>query len=538
MRQIPPDQLQSYTAELARRKIEPGHRPHYLKWLRFYLDFCGKYGFRVLDPGSLSHFDEKLSSKNQSEWQRRQARHAVRLFLAMVGAQQHSGVTVSPSLRDAAAGDGVPLQGPVSEHSAQLKFGALSRSGDGPGFSAKPKAPAKRAETQSRAKRSPGVVGQTAQAGGDKQRSSNARFTTSELGSNAVCETQPEYPQSAPGQAQRPEQQRSTGHDWTAVFGKLADSIKVRHYSGKTLKAYRTWAQKFQAYTRSKDPAELSVEDVKAFLTFLAVERKVSASSQNQAFNALLFLFRHVLGKEFGKVDGVVRAKKKPYIPVVLSRTEIDRVIEQMPAAYVLPVKLLYGCGLRLFECLKLRVQDVNFDMRMLTIHDGKGKKDRTVPLPEILIDELDEQLDRVVQTHHRDLAAGYAGTFLPDRLEEKYRNAARELPWQWFFPASRLTVMSDSEERRRYHLHESALQKAIKKAVAQAGIPKRASAHTFRHSYASHLLQANYDIRTIQELLGHSDVRTTMIYTHTVQSMTVKQARSPLDFQQGLPRR
>jgi integrase len=175
-------------------------------------------------------------------------------------------------------------------------------------------------------------------------------------------------------------------------------------------------------------------------------------------------------------------------------------------------------------------VQDFNFDMGMLTVHDGKGKKDRTVPLPRVLIPELQRQLEKVIEVHQADLEAGYAGTFLPDLLAEKYKQASKELVWQWFFPAKILTLIPEAGEYRRYHLHESHVQKAIKRAVQRSKIPKRASAHTLRHSFASHLLQANYDIRTIQELLGHSDVRTTMIYTHTVQSNTLKEAKSPLD--------
>jgi integron integrase len=322
-----------------------------------------------------------------------------------------------------------------------------------------------------------------------------------------------------------------TGASWVWVYDGLTSAIQVRHYSPKTLEAYQIWTQKFQTFTQSKDPRLVAMDDVKSFLSFLAVEKKVAASSQNQAFNALLFLFRHVLEKDFGKVEGVVRAKRKPYIPVVLSRDEVDRIIAKLDEPYVLVVKLLYGCGLRLFECLQLRVQDLNFAMRVLTVHDGKGQKDRTVPLPETLVADLQAQLERVAQGHEADLAAGYAGTFLPAALGEKYPRAARELPWQWLFPAVKLTLTPDTQEYRRFHLHETLVQKTIKEAMRRTRIPKRASAHTFRHSFASHLLQANYDIRTIQELLGHSDVRTTMIYTHTVRSVTLKEARSPLDF-------
>ena len=319
--------------------------------------------------------------------------------------------------------------------------------------------------------------------------------------------------------------------DWTSVYDKLNDEIKIRRYSPKTLRAYKGWTRQFQGFTKSKDPQLLSAADVKDFLTFLAVKRKVSASSQNQAFNALLFFFRHVLNKEFGEIKDVPRAKKKPYIPVVLSREEIDSIISALALPYDLVVKMLYGCGLRLSECMSLRVQSFNFDQPVLTVHDGKGKKDRTVPLPETLIPELKAQLETVKRVHDSDLAEGYAGAFLFDSLGKKYKNAAKELPWQWFFPAKTLTFVPEEKEYRRYHLHDSHVQKAIRRAVKKAKISKHASCHTFRHSFASHLLQANYDIRTIQELLGHSDVRTTMIYKHTIKSRTIKDAKSPLDF-------
>jgi len=322
-----------------------------------------------------------------------------------------------------------------------------------------------------------------------------------------------------------------TGASWVDIYGQLESAIKVRHYSVKTWQAYRHWFTAFQTFTKSKDPQVLSMDDVKGFLSFLAVEKKIAASSQNQAFNALLFLFKNILEKEFGNVEGVVRAKRRAYIPVVLSRAEVDQVIRHLEYPYDLIAKLLYGCGLRLFECLKLRVQDLNFDMKIITIHDGKGQKDRTLPMPDSLVTTLHDQVGIVVQQFEHDLGAGYAGTFLPTALGDKYKNAAKELVWQWLFPAKMLTLVSSTNEYRRYHLHETHVQKAIKLAVRKSRITKRASAHTFRHSFASHLLQANYDIRTIQELLGHGDLKTTMIYTHTVQSVTIKQARSPLDF-------
>ncbi len=220
--------------------------------------------------------------------------------------------------------------------------------------------------------------------------------------------------------------------------------------------------------------------------------------------------------KEFGKIEGVVRVKRKPYIPVVLSREEGNRVIGLMKHPHKLIASLMYG-GLRISECLSLRVQNFNFDMKILTIHDGKGQKDRTVPIPETLMGELKAQLESVIEIHEQDCQAGFASVFLYGLLEKKYRNAARELVWQWFFPAKNLTFVPNHNERRRYHIHETALQKVLRKVVIAAKIPKRVTSHTFRHSFASHLLLAYYDIRIIQELLGHCDLRTTMIYTHTV---------------------
>ena len=267
---------------------------------------------------------------------------------------------------------------------------------------------------------------------------------------------------------------------------------------------------------------------MKDFIPFIVTIISFFSEPGSQRFP---LLFRHVLKTEFGEIKDVPRAKRRPYIPVVLSRQEVDAIIAALSPPYDLVAKLLYGCGLRLFEGTKLRVQDFNFDGRILTVHDGKGKKDRTVPMPEKIIPELKAHLESVITLHEKDLESGYAGTFLDNSLGKKYKHAARELGWQWFFPAKTLTFVAEENGYRRYHLHETHVQKALRQAVKKARIIKRASAHTFRHSFASHLLQANYDIRTIQELLGHSDVRTTMIYTHTIKSTTNKEKRSPLDF-------
>lgn len=321
------------------------------------------------------------------------------------------------------------------------------------------------------------------------------------------------------------------GKSWQAQFTLLTEAIQLRHYSPNTLKTYRLWVRKFQAFVKSRAPEEVSVGDVKAFLTDLAVNQGVAASTQNQAFNSLLFFFRNALGKEFGKIDGVVRAKRKRYIPVVLSREEINGIISLLDEPFKLVTQLLFGCGLRISECLSLRVGDFNLDAGVLTVHDGKGQKDRTVPLPETLLTVIRQRFKELSELHQADTIKGYAGVFLPSQLEKKYKNAPTQFVWQWFFPAKRLTHVVKKQEYRRYHMQPTCFTKALRVAVEQAAIPKRVTPHTFRHSFASHLLQANYDIRTIQELLGHSDVRTTMIYTHTVPSRTFKERKSPLDF-------
>ncbi|BHH82357.1 integron integrase [Desulforhopalus sp. 52FAK] len=318
---------------------------------------------------------------------------------------------------------------------------------------------------------------------------------------------------------------------WKSEYAELENTIRMRHYSDKTLRSYRKYVRDFQTYTQSPRPDTLTAEHVKGYLTHLAVKKKVSASTQNLAFNSLLFFFRHVLNREFGTINGVVRAKKRPYIPVVLSRAEIEKIFNAIDEPYLLIAKLLYGCGLRLFECLSLRVQCLNLEEGILTVHNGKGKKDRTVPLPKSLHGEIRKQLGAVHELHSKDVERGYDGVFLFDAYARKSKNAGRQFIWQWLFPAHKLSRVKETGEMKRFHLHETHVQKALRRAVEKACLTKRVTAHTFRHSFASHLLQANYDIRTIQELLGHSDVRTTMIYTHTVKSTTKKEAKSPLDF-------
>ncbi|MDD2502214.1 MAG: integron integrase [Geobacter sp.] len=324
-------------------------------------------------------------------------------------------------------------------------------------------------------------------------------------------------------------QEKSDSQEWDAVLKTMADEIKVRHYSRKTLKTYANWSRKFQYFLKNRSPQELTGDDVKAYLTHLAVTCKVASTTQNQAFNSLLFLYRHGLKREFGELRDVPRAKKSLYIPTVLSREEIDAILAHLAYPFDLVVKLLFGCGLRQFECLQLRVRDFNFDAGKLTIH-GKGKKDRTVPIPEAILPELKRQIKLVGELHERDLAVGYDGVFLDDSVEKKYPKAPKEFLHQWFFPQKNLTLAAETGQQRRWHLHESELQEALYPAVRKAKIPKRVTSHTFRHSFATHLLQAGYDIRVIQALLGHLSLKTTMIYTHCVPVRTIQEPKSPLD--------
>jgi integron integrase len=316
---------------------------------------------------------------------------------------------------------------------------------------------------------------------------------------------------------------------WREVEAKLKDEIMLRHYSPKTLQAYAGWMRKFRGFVANTAPAELTSAEAKRFLADLAVRRQVSAAAQNQAFNALLFLFRHVLTKDLGDLSDTPRAKRRKYIPTVLSRQEVDLLLAGLQEPYALLAMLMYGCGLRLSEAANLRIHNFNVDTGVLSVQFGKGGKSRTVPLPKKIHGAIMRQFEKVKALHQEDLQKGYDGVFLPASFAKKAKSAARDLVWQWFFPAQRLTLVAATREVRRYHVHETDIQRAIKAAARKAGIPKRVSPHTLRHTFATHLLQANYDIRQIQQMLGHSDVRTTMIYTHTITS-DLKPLQSPLD--------
>ncbi len=512
---LPPELSRLYTTCLARHGVAVAQQPHYTKWLRYYWDFCQKYAREPTARQSFPPFREKLRAKRQSEAQCQEAEAAVSLYYELVGPApaRDPQPPAEGGAPPAAAAQGAPQEIRASSP-ARLARTDPARTRSAPA----PQLPPREEEATASAARVPQPL--PAPARHDREASGIRPAQRQGVGA-ALAADRAREAAGAPG----------TGASWVAVYERLKTAVLVRHYSPKTLQAYRTWTRKFQTFTHSKDPQLVSMADVRDFLSFLAVERQVAAASQNQAFNALLFLFRHVLEKEFAQLEGVVRAKRRRSIPVVLSREEVDRVLGQLADPYAMIAKLLYGCGLRLFECLQLRVQDVNVALDVVTVHDGKGHKDRTVPLPQVMLPEITAQLQRVQQVHQDDLARGAAGTFLPEALARKYPRAARELAWQWVFPAPTLTLVAATQEYRRYHVHATQVQKALKQAVERSQIAKRASAHTLRHSFASHLLQANYDIRTIQELLGHSDVKTTMLYTHTVRSVTRKEAKSPLDF-------
>ena len=309
----------------------------------------------------------------------------------------------------------------------------------------------------------------------------------------------------------------------------LAEAVRRRHYSRRTEKAYLGWLHRFLAFHHQRDPATMGAAEVRDYLTHLAVQQRVGASTQNQAFSALLFLYRDVLHRELTGLADTPRAKRPIRLPIVLSRPEVRAVLDGMQGLPWLSASLMYGSGLRVLESLALRVKDVDLARRALVVRDGKGRKDRETVLPASLRDALLAHLDRVRTLHEADLAAGNGSVVLPDALERKHPRAPWELPWQWLFPATRMYVDRPTGLLRRHHLHETVVQRAFHAAVVAAGITKPATCHTLRHSFATHQLEAGRDIRTIRELLGHTDVNTTMIYTH-VADVGPRGATSPLD--------
>jgi integron integrase len=301
------------------------------------------------------------------------------------------------------------------------------------------------------------------------------------------------------------------------LMDQIRQAIRTRHYSPRTEETYVHWIKRFIFFHNKRHPAEMAEAEIARFLSNLATESHVSASTQNQALNAVLFLYRQMLRKDIGYVNGVVRANRPKRLPTVLTRQEVRSILGKLDGVEWIMAMLLYGAGLRLMECLRLRVKDVDFSCNEIRIRSGKGDKDRVTMLPGAVKEPLLAHLQGVKRQHEEDLQKGLGRVALPDALERKYRNAGSEWGWQWIFPATSHYADRITGEKRRHHLHESVLQKAVKQAVRKAGLPKPASPHILRHSFATHLLEDGYDIRTVQELLGHADVSTTMIYTHVL---------------------
>jgi integron integrase len=313
------------------------------------------------------------------------------------------------------------------------------------------------------------------------------------------------------------------------LLDRMRDVIRMKHYSWRTEHSYCDWVERFIRFHQMRHPSEMSETEVAAFLTHLARDGKVAASTQNQALSALLFLYKEVLKQDIGWLEGVERAKTPKRLPVVLTRDEVHKVFAHLHGTPRLMAGLLYGSGLRLMECVRLRIKDVDFGYARITVRDGKGAKDRLTMLPVNLAAPLTRHLEKVKVQHEQDLEDGFGEVYLPDALERKYRGAARSWIWQFVFPSSRIAADPRTGVFRRHHVDENVLQVAVKRAVGESGVNKPASCHTLRHSFATHLLENGYDIRTVQELLGHKDVSTTMIYTHVLNKPGIG-VKSPLD--------
>lgn len=325
------------------------------------------------------------------------------------------------------------------------------------------------------------------------------------------------------------EREGVNGASQPPLLDQVRQRLRVKHYSLRTEQAYVVWIRRFILANDKRHPRQLGGVEVERFLTRLATESNVAAGTQNQALAALLFLYREVLGIHLPWMESVVRAKRPQRTPVVLSREEVARLLAMLDGQTWLMAALLYGTGMRLMECLRLRVKDVDFERNEICVRDGKGGKDRRVPLPQRLREALTLAAERVRVRHERDLAAGFGEVWLPHALGRKYPNAAREPGWQYLFPSPKLSTDPRSGRTRRHHVDDSVLQRAVRSARVGAGIVKPATCHTLRHSFATHLLEAGHDIRTVQELLGHKDVTTTQIYTHVL-NRGAAGVLSPLD--------
>ncbi len=301
------------------------------------------------------------------------------------------------------------------------------------------------------------------------------------------------------------------------LMDEIRKSFRLHHYSYRTEESYIHWIRRFIIFHANRHPREMGPEQIQGFLSDLATRGRVSASTQNQALSALLFLYKKVLQMDLPWLDDIVRAKRPVRVPIVLTRGEVTKVLGAMTGKHWLMASLLYGSGLRMIECLRLRVQDIDPEYLQLTVRDGKGGKDRRTMLAEKLVPHIERQLHHVRGVFERDATKGLPGVSLPFAIDRKYRTAAKDWKWQYLFPSSQYAFIRSNQGQRRHHAHSSGLSRAVKTAVRETCINKRATCHTFRHSFATHLLENGYDIRTVQELLGHTSVNTTMIYTHVI---------------------
>jgi integron integrase len=301
------------------------------------------------------------------------------------------------------------------------------------------------------------------------------------------------------------------------LLAQLRETLRHKHYSLRTEQAYVAWNRRFILFHNKRHPAEMGATEIEQFLTALAVDQHVAASTQNQALNALLFLYKEVLGIDLPWLNDISRAKKPQKLRVVLTREEVQAVLAHLDGVHWIMAMLLYGAGLRLMECVRLRVKDLDFDYRQITVREGKGQKDRVTMLPKVVNVPLQRHLEKVRLLHQHDLADGFGDVYLPYALVRKYPGASKGWGWQYVFPARQRSRDPRTGKIRRHHLDEKSLQRAVQKAIHTARVHKPASCHTFRHSFATHLLESGYDIRTVQELLGRKDVNTTMIYTHVL---------------------
>jgi integron integrase len=313
------------------------------------------------------------------------------------------------------------------------------------------------------------------------------------------------------------------------LLARLVRVLRVRNYSRRTEDTYLMWANRFLWFIKGLASEEITETQVRNYLEYLAIERRVSPNTQKLALNALSFFFKVGLERELGNIGDFIKARQSHRLPVVLSRKEIKALFQQLHGTHHLMAGLLYGSGLRLMECVRLRVQDIDFDYKNIMVRNGKGFKDRVVPLPDRFIDALHEQIKEVQAIHQSDRALGIDGVYMPYAMERKFAQAGKELKWQFLFPATRIATDQRSGKTRRHHLHETALQKAVREAGRKSGISKRIHCHVLRHSFATHLLETGHDIRTVQELLGHADVATTMIYTHVLNKPGIS-VKSPAD--------